>query len=285
MSNYRVFIGAPSAADINADPLSYTWTTIQPPIQASSQDSLSIIYPAATIEAAGRRISLLYQNIIFNDADEDDEHDPGGNPNQSNPERDQTTVITWPPTAPAVNDGTLSFLRPSESLPHKGTYETQESASCDYSDASSIARFPNFQFSLHKVTSLSSLYALAKHSKGSRKISVLLATLEVEGPDTIKIKKGLDAGKEVSILKMILGDEEGSVWNLDVTANWEPGSSITLTASPYNKPSAQICYRTMPYSHEDKRLRPDLRLGNSDATVKKVAALVVWFENMAGLAT
>lgn len=47
--------------------------------------------------------------------------------------------------------------------------------------------------------------------KGSRKINVLVAVLEVEGPDTITIKKGVDAGKQVSLLKMILGDEEGIV--------------------------------------------------------------------------
>ncbi|KIK91245.1 hypothetical protein PAXRUDRAFT_831004 [Paxillus rubicundulus Ve08.2h10] len=182
----------------------------------------------------------------------------------------------------------------------------------DYSDASSIARFPNFQFSLHKVTPLSSLYVASRSGKGSRKVNVLLAVLEVEGPDSIRIKKGVDAGKEVAILKMILGEEEGLICKLtawreiaeawggfgpspglkrgdilyleNIMANWEAGSSITLTASPYNKPSTEICYRTMPYTHEDNRLRPDLRLGQSDAAVKKIAALVRWFENMAGLA-
>jgi hypothetical protein len=39
----------------------------------------------------------------------------------------------------------------------------------------------------------------------------------------------------------------------------------------------------MPYTREDDRLRPDLRLGKSDAAVKKVAALAKWFERMAGL--
>lgn len=66
-------------------------------------------------------------------------------------------------------------------------------------------------------------------------------------------------------------------------AAWEAGSTITLTASPYNRPSTQICYRTMPYTHEDNTLRPDLRLGQSDVAVNKVAVLAQWFENMAGL--
>jgi len=158
-------------------------------------------------------------------------------------------------------------------------------------------------------------------------VNVLLAAIEVEGPDAVRIKKGSDAGKEVSVLKMILGDEESSVckltawrdvadsWgalgikrgdivylestctansiglgelmfpthHLDLTPTCESGSSITLTASPYNKPTAEICFRTMPYTQEDNRLRPDLRLAQHDAAVKKVAALAHWFERMAGL--
>ena len=39
----------------------------------------------------------------------------------------------------------------------------------------------------------------------------------------------------------------------------------------------------MPYTHEDGRLRPDLRLGESDPSVRKVATVVLWFQHMAGL--
>jgi hypothetical protein len=60
--------------------------------------------------------------------------------------------------------------------------------------------------------------------KGSRKINVLLAALEVEGPDAIRIKKGVDAGKEVSLLKMVLGDEDGNICKLtawrEVAESW-----------------------------------------------------------------
>ncbi|KIJ59715.1 hypothetical protein HYDPIDRAFT_140324 [Hydnomerulius pinastri MD-312] len=319
MVHHRVFLGAPTAADIDKDPKSYVWKAFQEPSSIQPSQSL-VLYPPATLNAASRRISLLYQNVIFDDADEEEYHGIDDEVEDSQ-QQEQTTYVTWPPTAAGNTTGAPSFLRPSQSQP-QGTYETQESASFDFSDASSIARFPNFQFSLHKVTSLSSLYTAAKSGKGSRKVNVLLAALEVEGPDTIRIKKGFDAGKDVAILKMILGDEEGSICKLtawreiaeawggfgpapglkrgdilylesteklmhvdmaDVTASWETGSSITLTASPYNKPNAEICYRTMPYTHEDNLLRPDLRLGQSDAAVRKVAALVRWFENMAGL--
>ncbi|KAG1827631.1 uncharacterized protein BJ212DRAFT_1572955, partial [Suillus subaureus] len=297
MTHFRVFLGAPSVSDLRKDPAgSYTWKTIEPSLAEASQ---ALLYPPATLEAASRRISLLYQNVIFDDSNEEafDQEYVGqvAWPEGSEPlMNEQTTVITWPPTPVADTTGVPSFLRTSQSQSQPATMDqTQETTS----------------ISLHKVSSLASLYS-EKLARG-RKVNILLATLEVEGPDTVRVKKGLDAGKEVSVLKMILGDEDGSVCKLtswrDVADAWgalgvkrgdiiylestyriAPAialrSSITLTASPYNKPTAEICFRTMPYTREDNRLRPDLRLGESDAAVKKVAALAKWFERMAGLA-
>jgi len=142
-------------------------------------------------------------------------------------------------------------------------------------------------------------------------VNVLLAVLEVEGPDTIRIKKGPDAGSEISLLKLILGDEESAVCKLtawretaetwsgatgdisvkrgdvlfieNVMATWDQTTSPTLSASPHLKSKVEVCYRTMPYTREDHLLRPDLRLGESDMAVRRVAAVVRWFEGMAGL--
>jgi hypothetical protein len=167
--------------------------------------------------------------------------------------------------------------------------------------------------------------------KGTLKVNVLMAVLEVDGPNTITIKKGRETGKQVSLLKMILGEEDGNVCKLtawrevaelwgngndnqppirrgdvvwfqsrlnfaqfctisdiagvDVLLCWEPPTTATLnfTASPYLQPKAEICYRTMAYCLEDNRLRPDLRLGYTDPSVRKVASVVSWFEQMAGL--
>ena len=41
-----------------------------------------------------------------------------------------------------------------------------------------------------------------------------MAVLEVDGPDVIKIGKGPETGKEIGLLKMILGDEDGAVCKL-----------------------------------------------------------------------
>lgn len=130
--------------------------------------------------------------------------------------QDQTTLITWPPTAEEATTESNRERRASIFLSVSAsrfleTQETQETASYNYSDASSIGRFPSFNFSLHSLTSLSALTAAPK---SPRKFAVLVAALEVEGPDTITIKKGADAGKQVSLLKMILGDEEGTVCKL-----------------------------------------------------------------------
>jgi hypothetical protein len=60
-----------------------------------------------------------------------------------------------------------------------------------------------------------------------------------------------------------------------------------ITASPNLHSRAEICYRTMPRTSvpADMQLRPDLRLGASDAAVRRVAAVVSWFERMAGLSS
>lgn len=95
----------------------------------------------------------------------------------------------------------------------------------------SIANFPQFQINLHSISTLDSL---AKQRRGGdddkRKVNLLLAVLEVEGPDTITLKKGRDAGKETSVLRMILGDETNisklTAWGS--TAETWAGDSATM---------------------------------------------------------
>jgi len=81
---------------------------------------------------------------------------------------------------------------------------------------SSIAPFPQFNFNLHSLNSIPALVSMvgSARSRGSLNDTVLVAVLEVDGPDTIIIKKGQDAGKQVSLLKMILSDQEGNVSKL-----------------------------------------------------------------------
>ncbi|EIW62945.1 uncharacterized protein TRAVEDRAFT_62705 [Trametes versicolor FP-101664 SS1] len=288
----------------------------------------------------------MYENVIFAESQEDNDLPglPDGDESHGNEEvqpEGQTTMITWPLTTQATEEhsrtrGDISFLRPSASISRirsqLGTQESQETDSYNYSDASSIGQFPAFHFSLHTLTPLSTLIDQANAARAagrmplqkvSHKVSILAAVLEVDGPDSIRIKKGPDAGKEVALLKIILGDESGGICKLaawreiaedwgglnpavptpatkkgdivlleSVLASWEPdpgGTSttsipISLSASPQLKSRLEICYRTLPSAPQDARLRPDLRLGLSDAAVRKVAGVVRWFEGVAGLA-
>ncbi|KZT23880.1 hypothetical protein NEOLEDRAFT_1095249 [Neolentinus lepideus HHB14362 ss-1] len=293
MPRYRVFVGAPSVQDIinianSEGENTYEWQTVSSSSTASRTGS-DLLLPPATLEAASRRVESFYGNIIFDDDDEEPDEE----------EQSQTTAISWPTTqVERTIDETTSLDRISMYTTRTHSFlETQENS---YSDTSSIVRFPNFHFLLSSLSLLS-------NAKG--KISVVVAVLEADGPDMITIKKGAETGKEVAILKMIVGDEHGTVAKLtswrevaeawggvpvkrgdvvlleskpdeDVNAGGEP---MSLTASPNLKSRMEVCYRTMPYAHEDRKLRPDLRLGRSDPAVRKVAAVVHWFEAIAGL--
>jgi hypothetical protein len=79
---YRVFLGAPSKTDIFNDTNSYKWHTISSNdsyskstrpglgVDGTGTQSQAPIFPLATLEAASHRISLIYKNIIFDDAAE-----------------------------------------------------------------------------------------------------------------------------------------------------------------------------------------------------------------------
>lgn len=226
----------------------------------------------------------------------------------------------------------------------------------------SIGHFPRFTFSMHTLSSLSSLANPATRTggqgqnkgKGSNaKANLLVTVLEVDGPQTIRLRRGPQAGTSVSLLKLVLADDDAGLARLVVWREladvWASGSggmlvpvgrqqkqhqhvleaggvkrgdvvylenisptipadpsgpffnqqqqkqqSFTLTASPNLNSRLTICYRTMPEPTTSTRnrndnnnvlraLRPDLRLGASDAGVRRVAALVAWFERMSGL--
>lgn len=68
MTRYHVFLGAPSSKDIYQDiddtARTYRWNTVTFPKSPP-------VLPSGTMEAVSRRISMLYENIIFDDEDHD----------------------------------------------------------------------------------------------------------------------------------------------------------------------------------------------------------------------
>ncbi|KAI0088108.1 hypothetical protein BDY19DRAFT_952096 [Irpex rosettiformis] len=367
MPRHVVFVGAPTSGVARESPnssASHRWHTVIVEHSPTTQEfattappaSVTDVYklPHATLEEASRRISRLYENIIFVDVEDPEQDSAVASDNlHGNDTREMPSAISWISTlhtstnskSCTLNRPDATFLRPtasfSRSIRHghgKDTQESQEtnSYSQSYNDSSdaSVARFPHFHFSLHSLTSLVSLSRQPKtpheidyrggfHGGSKQKVNVLVAVLEAEGPDTIRIKNGRDAGKEVTLFKIVVGDEEGQVCRLtawrevaerwggvnpdetavqrgdvvylqDIQASSDTNSTsdlsnISLTASPALKSAMLICYRTMPRAPDrdtgvnDERFRPDLRLGFSDATVRKVSNVVRWFEEMAGL--
>ena len=117
----------------------------------------------------------------------------------------------------------LTFLHPSQShlLGHSTAFTqyTQETASYAYSDASSIARFPAFHFNPHALLPLAALLPPSSardngEGRGQRKANVLAAVLEADGPHTVRVRRGPDAGREVSVLRLVLGDAVGGLARL-----------------------------------------------------------------------
>ncbi|KAK2462868.1 hypothetical protein APHAL10511_005066 [Amanita phalloides] len=262
---FTVFLGAPSPDCLQNS--SFSWRTVTN-------------IPDHTYEAASVRISNFYQNTIFHD-----DEDP----------------VTDVPSFLLHDTSSSSTLPDSTQLSSASISRTQS-----FCYTRSIAHFPSFHFNPNCLSSLSLLTRIPA------KVTLLLAVMEVDGPDMVKIKKGRDAGKEVGVLRLIVGDEEGRVGKLtawrEVAVAWgghvegstavkrgdvvliesvngsrDAQTSPSLTASPYLGSKLTLCYRTLPRGNEDHRFSPDLRLGASDAAVRKVAAVVKWFKKMAGL--
>jgi hypothetical protein len=82
MPTFRVFLGAPSLNDVDNDIREYQWQNISSLPQSEPQRDKfpnPTDFPAVeALDDASRRISLVYQNAIFNeDAEEEDEPSEG----------------------------------------------------------------------------------------------------------------------------------------------------------------------------------------------------------------
>lgn len=253
MKHYHVFLGAPSPASLCRDESDFGWETYT---------TKTPILDASVFEAASRRISRLYENIIFAEDEDEDIADASGKIflDAEHSSRAAETFITWSPTQNRTKD-TPRSQGSSGPLQESTIEETQETASYEYSDTSSIGRFPHFSFNLHTLRLVKALLDMAKSSKikGTLKVNVLMAVLEVEGPDTVTIRKGQHTGDQVPILKMILGDGDGNVLKLtawrDVAEMWGIG---TDTQPPIRR--GDVVLFQSPSSITSRIRRPSLTL-------------------------
>ncbi|KAF8590224.1 hypothetical protein K439DRAFT_1628115 [Ramaria rubella] len=302
--SYRVFTGAPSAT-LNRRCTAVSWQTVSSRV---SPPSLS----RKTTEQAEQQLSLIYRNAIVDEDGAEQEE-------ELSEEWDSRNAMEWPPTNPSGRSIQSRQSTVNEISCFQQTYDTNQTGdeTSMFSEGSSIGRFPTFSFDINILSSLSYIIQTRKPGNSSAKITLLLGVLEVDGPSYVTVKTGAQAGSEIGLLKLIVGDENSAVCKLvawrETAEVWggaesEPGlkrgdivlfenvlisripslpeknARLQITASPGLNSQAQICYRTLPYSHTDTKLRSDLRLAASVACVRKVEELVTWMERMAGIA-
>jgi len=70
---------------------------------------------------------------------------------------------------------------------------------------------------------------------------LLLAVLEVDGPDEVTIRRGREAGQVVSMLRLIVGGEASTIGKLT-------GSGSRLDSPHLRSPSSRLSSRRHGYS-------------------------------------
>jgi hypothetical protein len=113
--------------------------------------------------------------------------------------------------------------------------------------------FPNFQFSLHELANLSAMMSERNIQRNQgpaagrkmTKLSFLAGVLEVDGPDVVELKRGPDAGMEVALLKLIVGDDRGSI--IKITA-WRQTAEEWAGSDEANHPAIKkgdiVCFKS-----------------------------------------
>lgn len=89
------------------------------------------------------------------------------------------------------------------------TFDTQH-------DNISIARLPSFYIPVNQLSRIEAVLRIENSHSPMRKVCLLVAILDMEGPNVVRIKKGKDAGKETAVLGLLVGDEEGKIANITV---------------------------------------------------------------------
>jgi hypothetical protein len=89
MSKFRIFLGAPLLGDPNNNHRDYRWETISSKRESDTvrdQFPTTPDFPATeSLDEASRRISLIYQNAIFNEETEEQDGSFEGPGNESKP--------------------------------------------------------------------------------------------------------------------------------------------------------------------------------------------------------
>ncbi|EJT96855.1 hypothetical protein DACRYDRAFT_102602 [Dacryopinax primogenitus] len=198
------------------------------PFPQDASDSWAELPKASYVAAHSRlgEVSDLYRNAIFGGS-MSMSRDEGEEEGESlevvlHSRREETSAeasevshaLTWEPTP---NTSRTANVRDGASHTRSSLWTDSESylPTPASSSEASIHRLPSYRVNPHSLTPLHLLPSLSRARYAPPRVNILVGVLEVSGPETVTIRKGKEAGKEVAVLKLVVGGE-GSV--LGVTA-------------------------------------------------------------------
>ena len=111
--------------------------------------------------------------------------------------------------AHGISFATTSISDETYSKDMTSTFDTQH-------DNISIARLPSFYIPVNRLSSIEAVLRIENSGSPTRKVCLLVAILDIEGPNIVRIKKGKEAGKEAAVLGLVVGDEEGKIAKVTV---------------------------------------------------------------------
>ncbi|CAE6409225.1 unnamed protein product [Rhizoctonia solani] len=221
MSRYIVISGAPTLREIRSGTTSAPQWRVIRPYQTddqtddtnlgvdSNQESLSNSYSLRSGEGASNFLWPPSQSQSQSQTQSQLPTQPetflqtSVQVGQESNRTDSITSISTASTLPETETFPTHTFRMTNTLPNS---QTQSISSA----SSSIANFPTFHFSLRTLTPLR--VALTSAGRGSVKANLLVAVMEVDGPDMITTK----AGQETHMLKLVVGDDEGAAGKITV---------------------------------------------------------------------
>ncbi|KAL5635523.1 hypothetical protein ACGC1H_004351 [Rhizoctonia solani] len=220
MSRYLVISGAPTLREIRSGTTSTPqWRVIDPYHHNntnrgvdSNLDSLSNNYSLRTGEGASNFLWPPSQSQSQSQTQSQLPTQPetflqtSAQVGQESNRTDSITSTSTASTMPETETFPMHTFRMTNTLPNSQSRSIS-------SASSSIANFPTFHFSLRTLTPLR--VALTSTGRGSVKANLLVAVMEVDGPDMITTK----AGQETHMLKLVVGDDEGAAGKITVWGN------------------------------------------------------------------
>lgn len=188
-----------------------------------------------SVQLASQRLSTLYEGVVFRESCEDEYTQSQSQVLGSQASGTYQFPIRWSLITSTERETSFEWSRTQHSIelvpsisgqpPPNSSPQRSQSQFLTSLEESSYSTSPSVIHQLPKfrvpLLSLSPLHAISNgtintEDSNSKKVSILVAVLDVDGPEYVRITKGVDRGIEVGLLKLVLGSVDGSICRLTV---------------------------------------------------------------------